>query len=75
MSAALEFAITHRAPDEWMLSKWVPGGWFRRGQWVQIELARTEAEIKEAMKRHSTPHRPTTKYYDKYGGEDAGDGW
>ena len=26
------------------------------------------------MKRH-TPHRPATKYYDKYGGEDVGDGW
>ena len=75
MSEALKFAIRHHAPDGWTLSEWVPGGWFKRSRWKVIAVAGTEADIKDALRRHSMPHRETVKYYDEYGGEDCGGGW
>ena len=75
MSENIQFAITHRAPDEWVLRKWTPSGWLTRGQWNDVAVARTEAEIKDAMKRQSTSHRVTTKYYDEHGDEDVSSGW
>ena len=73
--SAHEFAVTHKAPDEWVLSRWVPGGWFSRSRWDVVAVARTEADIMARLKELSTPHRETTKFYDKHGDEDVGDGW
>ena len=78
--AAIEFAITHKAPNEWVLSRWVPARWFSGGNlyrsphWDFVAMARTEADIMALLKEHST-HRETTKFYDKHGGEYVGDGW
>ena len=55
--------------------RWVPGGWFQRSRWDVVAVTRTEADIIARLKEHSTPHRETTKFYDKHGGEDVGDGW
>ena len=77
--SALEFAISNPAPNLWKLSRWMPRRWFNPSHWEVIATATNEADIKDALRRHSTPHRPphrpTTKYYDKHGDEDVGGGW
>ena len=47
----------------------------KRSRWDVVAVTRTEADIMARLKEHSTPHRETTKFYDKHGGEDVGDGW